>query len=181
MRGRNYSTEAIVLSRKKFGEADRIITVFTKNYGKMTLLARGVRRTTSRKRGHLETFSYLKLSASAGKGFDVLTEAEIVDNFQEVRANLKKVAVAYFFCEVLVRAINENEPHKDLFDLVVKYLKELKWANSLKKFRLEFTYDLLTNLGFWPKGLTLDDPDEKIQQVVERRLGSIRVGKKLVS
>jgi len=64
---KTYSSEGIILSRKNYGEADRILTVFSKNYGKVTLLAKGIRKLISKKRGHLEIFSEVKFSAVSGK------------------------------------------------------------------------------------------------------------------
>ncbi|MFH1792345.1 MAG: DNA repair protein RecO, partial [Patescibacteria group bacterium] len=60
MKQRNYSTEAIILATKDYSEADRILVVYTKDFGKLSLIAKGVRKTTSKKRGHLEIFNYLK-------------------------------------------------------------------------------------------------------------------------
>src|SRR3990167_232676 len=96
MKPRNYTSEGIVLARKNYGEADRIIVIYSKHFGKLRLLAKGVRRPKSRKRGHIEVFSRLKFQVSRGKGMDLITEAEIIQNFSEIRKSLKKVTVAFF-------------------------------------------------------------------------------------
>jgi len=180
MKPRGYSDEGIVLARRNYGEADRILSVYTKNHGRISFIAKGVRRPASRKRGHIEIFSYLKLQGIKGKGLDLITEAEIIDNFGEIRKNLKKVSLAYYFMEVIGRTTHENEPHMEVFDLILEYLNKLKDESRLKKLRLDFIPKLLIVLGFWPKGKLLESPDVKLEEVIERQLSTVRVGKRLV-
>ena len=180
MRPRSYLSEGIILARRNFGEADRIIIIFSKSFGKVSLIAKGVRRPKSRKRGHLEVFSHLKFQAAAGRGLDILTEAEIIDNFSTIRKDLKKVAVAYFFMEAVGRTTHENEQHTEIFEFILEYLNKLENAKSLKKLRLDFVLRLLTALGFWPKGKPMLDPDQELEKVIERKLSSVRVGKNLI-
>ncbi len=180
MRDRSYSDEGIVLARRNYGEADRILSVYTKNHGRLSLIAKGIRRPKSRKRGHLEVFSHFKFQAASGRGLDIMTEAELIDSFSEVRKNLKKVSLAYYFMEVLGRTTHENEVHADLFELTVEYLNRLKTEKQLKKLRLNFVLELLTLLGFWPKGKPLGNPDYKLEEVIERQITSFRVGKRML-
>ncbi|OGM05804.1 DNA repair protein RecO [Candidatus Woesebacteria bacterium GWB1_43_5] len=180
MRPRTYASEGLILARRNFGEADRIIIIFTKNFGKISFIAKGVRRPKSRKRGHLEIFSHIKFQAAKGRGLDILTEAEIIDNFSQTRKDLKKVSVAYYFCEVVGRTTHENESHPAVLELVLEYLNKLETAKSLKKLRLEFAVRALVDLGFWPKGKLMLDPDMELETVIERKLSSIRVGKKVL-
>ena len=111
---RNYKTEAIILSRKNYSEADRILTLYSKNFGKIYTIAKGIRRPSSRKRGSLEIFSHITFSASRGKSLDIMTEVETVDNFDEVRSDLKKVSVAYFFVETIKKYNGYCEKGVDL-------------------------------------------------------------------
>jgi DNA repair protein RecO (recombination protein O) len=180
MYSHSFSDEGIILARKNYSEADRILVLFTKSHGRISLLAKGVRRLTSRKRGHLEIFNYLKFQAVKGKGLDLMTEAETIDNFEAIRKNLKKVSLAYYFMEVIGRITHEDEPHQEFFDLILDYLNNLKTEIKLKKLRLNFIVELLTVLGFWPKGKILINPDGKLEEVIERQINSVRVGKKII-
>ena len=181
MTPRSYSTEGIVLARRNYSEADRILSIFTKDHGRVGVLAKGVRKPSSKKRGHLEIFSHVRFSAIKGRGIDLISEAEIIDNFTQVRANLKKVSLAYYFMEVVGRTTHENETHEEVFRLIIEYLNKLKNEKELKKLRLNFVLELLTTLGFWPKGKPMPNPDAILEEVVEREFSSLRVGKKLVS
>lgn len=177
---RSYSSEAVVLARKNYSEADRILVVYSKDYGRISLLARGVRRLTSRKRGHIEVFNHIKFSAASGHGIDVITEAQVIDDFNEVKKNLKKVSVAYFFMEVIGK-LTKNEKNQRLFDLLLSNLRMLKDELHLKKLRADFTKDALIATGFWSKEKEMLDPDQMLEEVVEKRIASIRVGRRLNS
>lgn len=178
---RSFATEGIVLARRAYSEADRILSIYTKDYGRLSFLAKGVRKLPSRKRGHIEVFSRLKLQAVRAKGIDILAEAELIDNFGEIRKNLKKVALAYYFMEVIGRTTHEGEKNSELYEYILKSLQRLKTERKLKKLRLNFILELLIILGFWPKGRSLPNPDTFIEEVTERGLSSVRVGKKLVA
>ena len=75
----SFTSEGFVLARRNFGEADRIIDIYSKDKGKISLIAKGIRRPKSRKRGHLEIFSKISFQAINGKGMGILTEAETID------------------------------------------------------------------------------------------------------
>ncbi len=181
MRGKRYSSEGIVLARRNYSEADRILVVYSKNYGKISFMAKGVRKPKSRKRGSLEVFSHIKFSAARGRNLDIIEETEIIDSFQTIRKSLKRVAVAYYLMEVVGRVTQEGEKNENFFALILKYLQNLKTTKSLRKLREEFIFQTLVLLGFWPKGRRMDNPDKILENVVEREINSIRVGKKLLS
>lgn len=178
---RSYSSEGVVLARRNLGEADRILILFTRDYGRLSFIAKGVRKVTSKKRGHIEVFSYIKFHANKGRGIDIMTEAETVEGFGKIRDDLNKVAVAYFMLEVVGKVTREGEPHKELFDLLLQYLRKLKEASLLRKLRDEFTKKALISLGFWPEGKRMDNPDYILENVAEKKITSIRVGKRLIS
>jgi len=178
---RSYSSEAIVLARRNYSEADRIIVVYSKDYGKLSLIAKSVRKTKSRKRGSIEVFSHIRFSAAKTKSLDILTEAEIVSTFSQIRKNLKKVAVAFYFTEVVGRLTHEGEKNEKLFSLLLKYIHSLRKETALKKLREKFIKDVVVLLGYWPKGKPINNPDLLLEEITERNINSVRVGKKLLS
>lgn len=176
---RSFSTEGIILSRKNYGEADRMLNVFTRHYGKIFLTAKGVRKLKSRKRGHIEIFSRLKFSYSKKDDFIIMTEAELIDSYEKIRLNLKKTALAYYFIEVISKIIRENEKHEDLYEILLKFLDDLKNTGKLKNLRYKFIEEILISLGYWPQGKELPDPDSVLERVLERQINSKRVGEKI--
>jgi len=180
VRPRIYSSEGIILKRKNYGEADRILTVFSKHFGKNTFLAKGVRKLASKKRGHLEIFTQIKFSAVTGKGFDILTETISINNFSKVRLSLNKVSLAYYFCEVVNKITREGEKQSIVYGLLSTALEQLSTAKNLKILRKQFILDLLIDLGFWPESRKMIDHDIELEEVLERQIYSVRVGKKVL-
>ena len=164
MRDRTYSSEGVILSRKNYGEADRILVVFSKHYGKIRLIAKGVRKTTSRKRGALELFNYIKFFAVNGKNMDLITEVEVKNGFSW-RKDLTKVAVAYHLAEVVGRLTPEHQEHREVFDLLIESYGHLTSVGywQLFGFIQAFKVRTLEELGFLerekpiPKNLDLDN------------------------
>jgi DNA repair protein RecO (recombination protein O) len=177
----SFTSEGFVLARRNFGEADRIIDVYSKEKGKISLIAKGVRRPKSRKRGHIEVFSRVNFQAVSGKGIDIMTEAEMIDNYKEIRQSLKKISLAYYFMEVIGKITHESEINIRVYELLSVSLEKLRNTIFLKKLRLEFVKNLIIILGFWPENKVLPDIDEKLEEILERQIFSNRVGKRVLS
>lgn len=176
----NYTSEAIVLRRNNYGEADRILSIYSVNQGRISLIAKGVRKPKSKKRGHIEIFGYIKFSAMKTKGMDMLIEAEVIDDFKSVRSNLKKVALAFYFIEVIAKITHEGEANHTLFELLLNSLKSLRVNNKLKQLRIDFVMNVLVQTGYWPKGKVMVNPDSALEEVIERQMSSQRVGKRML-
>lgn len=172
-----FTSEGFVMMRRNFSEADRIIDLYTRDKGKMSIIAKGVRRPGSRKRGHLEIFSKVRFQAVNGKGLGIMTEVETINDYKSIRKSIKKVALAYYFMEVLGKAVHEGEGNTEIYDFLSDKMDELTTAKKLKVLRLEFVTNLLKLLGYWPRDMKLDSPDEKLEEVLERQIYSKRVGK----
>ncbi|MBU3957142.1 DNA repair protein RecO, partial [Patescibacteria group bacterium] len=144
---RTYKTEGIILKRINYGEADRILTIYTKHYGKIRALAKGVRRITSRRGGNVELFNQAVLFLNKGKNLDLLTEAQVVNSFKSWRRDLKKVTVAYYFCELVDKLTPEEQPNQAVFQLLSRYLGKIGTA-ILPELTRSFEEALLRELGF---------------------------------
>lgn len=181
MKPRSYTSEGIILGRRNFGEADRILSIYSKDKGKISIMAKGVRMPKSRKRGHLEVFSQVKFQATSSRGMDIMVEVEVSNDFEGIRGNLAKISLAYYFCEVVSKITHEGEHSFELYSLIVRNLNELKDGKGLKLLRFNFVQELLTVMGYWPNNLKLPNPDEVLEEVIERQIYSSRVGKRMVS
>src|SRR6266436_5729191 len=105
LHSRVYTTEAIVLRRTDFGEADRILTLFTPTYGKVRAVAKGVRRTTSRLAGHLEPFTRTQLLLATGRDLDIVTQAEARERLDALRGDLWHATGAWYAAELAGAAL----------------------------------------------------------------------------
>jgi DNA repair protein RecO (recombination protein O) len=124
-RQRLYRVAAIVLKRRDQGEADRLLTVFARERGKVTLIAKGVRRTASRKAGHIEPFTHVDLLVARGKSLDIITQAEMVDAHRHLREDLWRSSWAYYVVELADAFAQDEDPNQLLFDLLLDTLDRL--------------------------------------------------------
>ena len=173
---RSYKTEGIILKRTNFGEADRVLTVFTRKHGKIKVIAKGVRRITSRRSPNIELFNLVTLFIHKGRTFDILTEAQVIDTFSHIREKLEVIGLAYYCCELIDGLCAEHQPHPNVYHLLVETL------NKLDKGLIErFETTLLSELGFLPLNRALHiDTTSYIEQLLERRLKTRRLLAKLV-
>jgi len=100
---RTYTASGIVLHRTLLGEADKILTLFTREHGKISAVAKGSRRPSSRLSGVTELFTDAKYLMSRGRSLDVISQCEIVHSYPALRLNLELIARATYLCELLDR------------------------------------------------------------------------------
>ena len=154
-RERVRSTHALILRRRDLYDADRLLTVLTPGEGTLELLARGVRKTTSQKAGHLELFTHAALVIAQGRTWDVVGEVQTVESFRHLRQNLEAIAAASYLCELLdsfTRAGEDAHAIWDLALLVLRLLDEAAVAPVPPPALLAwFTLRLLGLAGFQPQ------------------------------
>ena len=142
-----FTTEGIIVKRSNFGEADRILTVFSLQRGKITVLAKGVRRITSRRAGNVELLNRVQMYLYPGKNFLILTEATSLDTFQKLKEDLTLSTYAYHIIELVDKLTAENQENRDLYFHLVEVLKRLS-KNPRQILIRAFEAKILTNLGF---------------------------------
>ncbi len=150
-RQRLYRVSAIVLKRRDQGEADRLLTVFTRERGKLTLLAKGVRRQASRKAGHIEPFTLVDLLVAKGRSLHLVTQAETVEAHRPLREDLWRSAWAYYVAELTDAFTLEEDPQELLFDLVAETLARLERAEDPAICVRYFELHLLGLVGYQPQ------------------------------
>ncbi|MET1033397.1 MAG: DNA repair protein RecO [Candidatus Saccharimonadales bacterium] len=112
------ATSAIILSRTDFGEADRIITLLTPDHGKLTLLAKGVRRIKSKLAGGIELFSVSEITFIKGRGaIGTLVSTRLIKHYERIVTNLDRTMLGYDLIKKLNKA-TEDEPEELYFDLL---------------------------------------------------------------
>ncbi|HEX7735322.1 MAG TPA: DNA repair protein RecO [Ktedonobacteraceae bacterium] len=121
----SYSTEAIVLKRSDFGEADRLITLFTPHKGKFTGIAKGSRRPVSKLAGHVELLNRSQLHLAVGRNLDIITQAEMRENFLRLRSELWHMTCGFYLAELVDRFVEERVPHADIYTLLLQTLRYL--------------------------------------------------------
>ncbi len=169
---RNYKIEAIILKRRNVGEADKLLTIFTKQHGKMQVKAVGIRRITSRRSPHAELLNHSMLTLYKGKGIPIVTEATTVESFSAIKNSLLKVGFAYHICELIDGLCAENQENKFVFSLLHNTLDRLSKEEEILDAIHEFEIQLLTSLGFYRFSQNNRDIDTLsfIESILERKL-----------
>lgn len=166
MRPRSYSTEGLVIRQYPLGEADRIVTLFSRDFGKIRVVGKGLRRPKSRLGGQLELLSEVALTASVGRNLDVATEAQTLNRHQDLSQHLDRLSRAIYLCELLDGFTVEQSPNRRLYRLAVDALSDLETAGDQWLLVRHFEMRLLDESGFRPEltrcvhcGSTLEPAD----------------------
>ncbi len=144
---RGFKAEGIILRRKNLGEADRILTVFTLQRGKLSILAKGVRRITSRRAGNVELLNKVSMFLHPGKNFFILTEAQSLDTYSKLKEDLTLSTYAFHIMELADKLAAENQENRILYEHLVQVLKRLE-SRPRQILVRAFEVKTLSALGF---------------------------------
>lgn len=145
-----YKTEGIVLKSMEYEEADKIVTIYTKNYGKITAIAKGVRKTKSKFGSSLEILTHSIFLIYKGRNIDIVSQTEILESFFSTCKEVIKFAFAANCIEVVNRLTEEREINIGLFNLLKEVLHYLKESNDPKLLSLSFKWQTMSILGYRP-------------------------------
>lgn len=176
---RSYKTEAIILKRRNFGEADRILTILSRESGKIVVIVPGVRKIPSRRAPHVELLNLSKLTLyrSSRSFMPLVTEAQTLEDFSSIKDNLQKIGVALYVCELISGLCANNQENTNVFFHLKSTLYALSKTSNVKMLVENFEKDLLSELGFWSEARLLQSQDSQtvMERLLERKLKTIRV------
>lgn len=174
---RSTKIEGIIIKRISLFDSDRIITVFTKNQGKISVKAPGVRKIISRRGAHIELLNKSALTLYEGRKMLILTEASTLQSFPAIKKDLKKSGLAFYVCELVNELCPERQENRSIFFLLEKTLGRLDSEDSYGDIIYEFELNLLTLLGFWSvqKDLPAKSTQFVIEEILEKKLKTTRI------
>ena len=145
------TTTAIILSRTDYGEADRIITLLTPDWGKLTLLAKGVRRIKSKLAGGIELFSVSEITFIKGRGeVGTLVSTRLVQHYKRIVGDLDRTMLGYELIKKMHKA-TEDEPEAAYFTLMRQTFEALDDPTiDSRLVQLWFLMQLLQLDGYTP-------------------------------
>lgn len=155
-----------ILKRTNFGDSDRYITLFTRDHGKIEVLARGVRKITSRRSSSVEPLNLIDFQAVKSHKNHVLTEVKLINSFENLKQDLKGIQKAFLMCEMVERLMPAGVAHNEVFDLMTRACCVLL---EDKKNMAYFQAKLLSLLGFWD-GKTAFRNELHVQNVMEETI-----------
>lgn len=148
-----YKVGAVVLRHQPVGEADRVLTLFTLEYGKLRVSARGVRKTTSRLAGRVQPYTEGRFLLARGRTLDVVAQAEVVRSFAGLQQDLLRSAYAAYVAELVDRFLPERDRHPEIFEALVDAFGVIESASEdeAEVYALWFSLHLADSLGYRPE------------------------------
>lgn len=143
--------EAVIISHRNYGEADRILRAFTPELGKVTILAKGVRKSGSRKGPHIEPFTHSALMLAKGQSFWILTQADTIDLFPCISENLHRTGLAAYILELADRLTVDEQPDSSVFRLILDSIKQIDLSEDPFVPACYYELRLLQATGFKPE------------------------------
>lgn len=150
-RDRLYRTNAVVLARQDYGEADRIFILYTPARGKLSAIAKGVRRPKSRMGPHLDYFTEVSLELAKGRDLDVVTQAATVNAHLALRSDIDAYGHAAHFAELVRHLTQDRQEHRQVYELLASSLSLLSDGVAARPVARHFELSLLGLLGFRPE------------------------------
>lgn len=149
-----YKTEGIIVRKFNSGEWDNLLVVYTKEFGKILVKAKSLRKKEAKMKSSLETFNHVHLVLAKGKNIDTISGVFLINGFPRIREKLESMAIAFYLCEILDKLVIGPERDERIWQLIKKalyFLEEKQRSQSvLKKLAERFEYNLLSFLGHSP-------------------------------
>lgn len=164
-----------MLRTRKYQDADMIVTLLTRDLGRIEVRARGMRQYKSRKRGHVDLFNTIVAQIVETKTWPLLIEAQCIDSLALESDSYRlqqSLSTAYHWAEILYWLLPEAEPHTQVYDWLKTAMREASRRPEMSsQISQGFKLRLLQYLGFWSEsGEVPVNLDGYIESVIERRL-----------
>ncbi|MBP2653846.1 MAG: repair protein recO [Firmicutes bacterium] len=145
-----YRTEAILLAVRDWDDTARMVTLFSRDFGKIFAVGYGARRPKSQLAGTVQPFVHAELSLLPGKGYESIKQCDIINSFRAIREDLSMLAYANFLAELVVELWPEREAEPAVFDLLLASFEIMKVRNP-RITALASALQLLALAGFNPE------------------------------
>jgi len=148
---RNYQTRGIILRQTKLGEFDKIVTIYTPEFGKLKAVAKGACRPKSKLGGNVEPLTYSLMLLARGRNLDIITQSQTVNGFLALKSDLWGMACGLYILELIDSFTVEGGENRPLFDLLLDVLNQLSESGSNEALLRYFELHLLHHLGYRPQ------------------------------
>ncbi len=144
-------TEGIVIKEIRFKETSKILTIFTKELGKVSVMAKGAYKPKSRLIANTQLFSLSDYELYKGRSFYYINDGNILDSFYEIRENIDRIMIGSYFLELIDLSLIEDHPQELIFELLKKGLRVLTSLDGdYLKFLVAYELKFISFLGYRP-------------------------------
>ena len=163
---RNYRARGIILRQTKLGEFDKIVTIYTLEFGKLKAVAKGACRPKSKLGGNVEPLTYSLMLLARGRNLDIITQSQTINGFLALKSDLWRMACGFYILELIDSFTVEGGENRPLFDLLLDALNQLGDPGSNEALLRYFEIHLLHHLGYRPQLRRCVVCDSPLRQVV---------------
>ncbi len=161
----HHRTKGIVFKKLDRKEADQLFSIYTKDFGRLEILGKAIRKATSKLRSGIEIFYLLEIEFIQGKSYKTLTDAVVIEKFKHLRKDLKRLEIAYRMRQVLDSLIKGQEKDKKIWNLLLEVFGKLN-DSSFQNREIVYYYFLwkfLSILGYRPDLYNCSTCQEKLK------------------
>lgn len=141
-------TQGLVLKKSSQGEADAVLFIFTRDFGKIRAVAKGIKKESAKLKGHLELLNLSSIGFVLGKSGERITQAELVNFWPVLRADYEKLGAALRMAELVDRYCLTGDRDEKLWELLMKSFEELEKEPLAQDFPAVFEKEFLKVLGY---------------------------------
>ncbi|MBI3273736.1 MAG: DNA repair protein RecO [Candidatus Colwellbacteria bacterium] len=150
------TTKAIILKKQNTNEYDQLVSCYTRDFGKLTTIAKSILKPRSIQALHLDVFNLVEFELINGKGMPIVTGAQLINSYIGLKNSFAKTAAAYFFIEAVDKMVFENDKDERLWDFLVSFLGGLNKlsttpSDGVVKLLRQGQLELLDVLGYLPE------------------------------
>ncbi len=170
---------AFVLKRRNAGDSDKVLTLFTKTTGKVRVVAKGVRKITSRRGPYLDVFNEIRITLHQGKTWDTVSEVDMLVSRRNVYTTWMRMRAAYLIVEVIDRLLPDSEPQHVIYDRLGAVLTAVGTASDseITSLLTSFFSGVLEELGYAAPNKEYGEFSELIgyiERISERKIRSMK-------
>lgn len=164
-----FKTEGVILNKRNIFEADRLLSIYTRDFGKVKCIAKGARRPRSKKSGHIELGNWCKIFIAKGKNIDILTEVELkkafgIKHFSEDKANR-----IYHLLELVDKLTEDHHKNAEVFYLLISFLQKAAQEENFMLVSSIFKAKLLSYLGFFSATALPNSKSKLLLELLEKK------------
>ena len=173
MKRKTFSIKGIVLKRVNVGETDRIINLLTQEYGKMTCVAKGVRKIKSSKRAFLEPGNLINAFLVQTKSLPILTQATLINDCSTMKQTLSSFRQLSQMLEIFEKLFVEQEIELEVFSTILNLRKKISSSTASREFIKNSLTSIITQLGFQhPDNSKYDTISDYVSALSDRKMKS---------
>lgn len=151
----HYRTRGFIIKKADRGEADQLLTIYTRDFGKLEILGKAIRKIKSKLRGGAELFYLSEIEFIQGKTHKTLTDAVLIENFKNIRNELTRLKITYQIADLLDDLVVKEEKDEKIWELLNEVFEKLNdcelRAESCKLIYYYFFWNLVSLLGYQPE------------------------------